>query len=216
MLKTWKRSSATVCVAWLCVALNGCNIVGPLAAIAIPQYEYAKYVGLQNQSIGVMVWADRGVRIDWDKIQLDIANAVQSSLQASNAKELQGATFPVLPASIVRFQYDHPHLESAPVTDFAAQLGVTRLIYIELERFSTRSDMSYQLYRGTAIATLKVIEIENGKATLAFEENGITAGFPIKGRPEGEVTGTDAAFYTGTIRSLAEQIVNRLITREVN
>jgi hypothetical protein len=195
----------------------GCTIVGAVAAKTIPEYEKAKYFGLQDQTVGVMVWADRPVRIDWDRIQLDVANAVQNGLQARHkSKQLKGTTYPAQPASIVRFQLDHPELESAPVTDYASQIGVTRLIYIELERFSTRSDMSWQLYRGTAIATLKVVEINGETARIAYEENGITAHFPVKGAPEGEIVGTDAAFYSGTIRELADQIVRRLVTTEVD
>ena len=207
-------AALAVCV--LLFLVGGCTLVGAVAAKTIPQYEKPKYVGLQDQTVGVMVWADRAVRIDWERIQLDVANAVQTGLLShGKARELKGTRFPVQPASIVRFQLDNPELEAAPVTDYAAQIGVTRLIYIELEKFSTRSDFSYQLYRGTAIVTLKVIEISGDQARVAYEENGTTAGFPLKGPPEGEIVGTDAAFYSGTIRALADEIVKRLVTTEV-
>ncbi len=195
---------------------GGCTLVGAVVAKTIPETEKPKYVGLQDQTVGVMVWADRGVRIDWDRIELDLANAVQTFMQSSKAKELKGATFPLQPASIVRFQLDHPELQSAPVTDFVAQFGVSRLIYIELERFSTRSELTYQMYKGSASVTLRLVEIEGGVARIAYEENGITAIFPEKGPAEGEIVGNDAAFYRGTIQALAEQIVNRLITHEID
>lgn len=202
---------------FILLTVSGCNIVGAVAAKTIPETVAPKYVGLQDQTIGVMVWADRAVRIDWDTIQLDVANAVQTGLRASkSAKELKGASFPVQPASIARFQFDHPELESAPVTDFAAQIGVSRLLYIELEAFSTRSEVSYQLYRGSAIATLRVVEIApDGKARVAYEENGITAGFPLQGPAEGEINGSDAVFYRGTVQALAEEIGKRLVTTQV-
>ena len=37
-------------------------------------------MGLENQSTGVMICADRGLRIDWPTIQLDLANTVQKKL----------------------------------------------------------------------------------------------------------------------------------------
>ena len=196
----------------------GCNVLGVIAAKTVAETEPARYSGLPNQSVGVMVWADRAVRIDFDRIQLDAANNIQTALKTAKADELKGATFPVQPASIVRYQRDHPHIETMPITEFAAELGVTRLIYIELERFSTRSDFAYTMYRGTAVATLKIVEIDPAtrQARVAYEENGITAGFPRKGRVEGEVTGTDAAFYRGTIQVLTEEIVKRLVKHEVD
>jgi hypothetical protein len=198
----------------LCL-VGGCAVVGVLASNAIPQTEPPKYVGLQNQTVAVMVWADRAVRIDWDKIHLDTSASIMNAMQAAGAsKELQGTTYPLQAATIVRFQKDRPYLDTMPVTEFAAELGVSRLIYVELERFTTRSDFSPQMYRGTAIATMKVIEIDAGQSRVAYEENGITGGFPRKGPQEGEVAGNDYAFYVGTVRSLSEEIVKRLVTHE--
>jgi hypothetical protein len=207
-----------LCLSVSCLAPGGCTIIGVIAAKTIPQTEDAKYVGLMGQPVGVMVWADRAVRIDFDRIQLDIANNIQAALKSATAAELKDATFPVQPASIVRYQRDHPYIETMPVTEFAAELGVTRLIYVELERFSTRSDFAYTMYRGTAVATLKIVEIDPAtrQAVVAFEENGVTAGFPRKGPVEGEVVGTDAAFYGGTIQVLTEEIVKRLVKHEVD
>ena len=116
---------------------------------------------------------------------------------------------------MVRFQADRPYIEAMPVTEFAAELGVTRLVYVELEAFSTRSPMSMQLFRGNAVASLAVVEIENGVARVVYEENGIRAGFPEKGPPDGEISGNDQAFYVGTIRMLADEITKRLTTYEV-
>lgn len=194
---------------------GGCTLVGAVAAKTLPNDEPPKYVGLQGQTVAVMVWADRAVRVDWNKIQLDTAAAIQSNLQAGG-KELQGVQFPLQPAAVVRFQKDRPYIETAPVTEFAPELGVTRLIYVELERFSTRSDFSAQMFRGTAIATLKVVEVDPAtqQARVAYEENGITAGFPEKGREEGEVSGNDQAFYVGTIRALATEIAKKFVTHE--
>jgi hypothetical protein len=200
----------------------GCNIVGAVAAKTLPNDVPPKYVGLQNQAVAVMVWADRAVRVDWNRIQLDAAAAIQNDLHAlagsggNPSKELLGIQFPLQPAQIARFQKDRPFLETAPVTEFAPELPVTRLIYVELEQFSTRSDIAPQLYRGTAVATLKVVEIDpaTNAARVAYEENGIRAGFPRQGREEGEIAGNDQVFYVETIRALAAEVANRFVTHE--
>ena len=206
----------------LLTACAGCNVVGAVAAKTLPNDEPPKYVGLQNQTVAVMVWADRAVRVDWNRIQLDTAAVIQGELQARAAsggnatKELAGIQLPLQPAQIARFQKDRPFLETAPVTEFAPELPVTRLIYVELEQFSTRSDIAPQMFRGTAVATLKVVEIDPAtrQARIAYEENGIRAGFPQQGREEGEIAGNDQVFYVETLRALAPEVVNRFVTHE--
>jgi hypothetical protein len=64
---------------------------------------------------------------------------------------------------------------------------VTRLIYIEVEDFSTQSRMATNLVRGEMTATLRVVEIKDGKAKVAFEENNVHAVFPKKSPEEGVV-----------------------------
>jgi hypothetical protein len=174
------------------------------------------YNGLAGQTVGVMVWADRGVRIDFASIQVDLANAIQKRLAAAAPKEklLKGATFPVQPASIVRYQQDHPEIEGAPVANVAPKLGVSRLIYVEIENFATRSDLSTDLYRGTASATVKAIEINNGQVKDGFSENGIKIAFPPKAPREGIPNVGDYKIYAGTVDSLATQIANRFLPHE--
>src|SRR5256885_8652398 len=128
--------------------LAGCAALGVAAyKLEPPETIRPKYANLVNQSVGVMVWADRGIRIDWPTLRLDLANAIQQKLKEQTldekgkpkAKTLLGVTYPVQPASIVRYQEDHPEVEAMPITDFAPKLGVGRLIYVELEDFATRA-----------------------------------------------------------------------------
>jgi hypothetical protein len=205
-------------VSSICLFLaSGCAVLG-VAANAMPRNIAAKYAGLTGQSVAVMVWADRGLRIDWQTIQLDTATAIQSLLQqqqsARKVKELKDTTFPLQPRSVVRYQLDHPELEAMPVTEFAPNLGASRLIYIEIEHFATRSDMALEMYRGSATATLRIVEITDGTARVAYEENNVSAVFPKNARPEGDPRGRDDLMYAGTVRTLAQEIVNRLVTHE--
>lgn len=198
--------------------LQGCTLIGVAAhKLAPPPTIQPKYMGLENQSTGVMVWADRGLRIDWPTIQLDLANTVQTKLtdfqkgKGRESKTLVGTSFPVLPASIVRYQKDHPEIEAMPITDIAPKLGVKRLIYVELEDFATRSDQQLALFRGTGDATVKVVEVENGEARVAFEQNNVTTHFPPKAPPEGVNAFGDARIYAGTIDALATEIARLFV-----
>lgn len=204
-------------LSFVVIALGGCGILGVAAyKLTPPPTIKPKYTGLVNQSIGVMVFADRGVRIDWPGAQLDLANSIQAKLkeqqEKNKQKTLAGASFPVLPASIVRYQRDYPEIEAMTITDVAPRLGVQRLIYVELEDFATRADASIQLFRGSAVATVRVIEVSpDGKGSVAFEQNNVGAVFPPKSPPEGVANVGDYKIYLGTIDGLATEVVRLFV-----
>ena len=127
---------------------------------------------------------------------------------------LQGATFPLSAQSIARFQEDHPETEFAPIEQTAVKLGVSRLIYVEVDELGTRSDTSNELFRGTAKGSVKVVEVINGMPAIAYEERDIAVAFPIKGPKEGELRGNDYKMYLGTIATLAYRIENRFVPYE--
>ncbi len=198
--------------------LIGCTLIGLGAQALPPATVQAQYKGLAGQRVGVMVWADRGTRIEWEWIQLDVANSIQSKLEATakdkkaKVKELAGATFPYPPRSMIRYQQDHPDIEGESITTIAPRLDVTRLIYIEIEEFSTRPDGRVELYRGEARLTLRVVEVApDGSAKVAYEENEVTATFPRKAPKEGLPTVGDRRIYVGTIDALGAEIAKRFV-----
>lgn len=200
----------------LCLlCLSGCQIVGALSH-AMPERNVAAYKGLPGQTIAVMVWADRAVLIDWNTIQLDLAATVQEKLRVSKAEEMKGASFPYPAASVVKYQRNHPGLEATPITEIAPQLGASRVIYIEVEAFSTRGAASTQMYRGMAKASMKVIEVADKKGRIAYEGDGLMAVFPKKSPQDGIVNSNDVVMYRGTIETLANEVVDRLTTHDVD
>ncbi len=210
----------------LLVLLPVCTLLG-VGAQALPQATVVpQYKGFADQSVGVMVWADRGMRIEWEFIQLDLANAVHAKLAATakpptppgkkpkqtKVKEWRGATFPVVPASIIRFQQDNPEIDGQPIADVAPRLGVSRLIYVEVEEFATRPDGGVELFRGDANVTLRVVEIApDGKAKVAYEENEVRATFPPKSPKEGRPSVGDRRIYVGLIDALGDAIAKRFV-----
>ena len=197
----------TIGLLLLMLTLSGCAAIG-VAANAMPApMRRPEYTGMTNQTIGVMVWADRGIQIDWPSLQVDLANGIQKKLEAQvKAKELLGAKYPVQPASIVRYQRDHPEIEAMQITEVAPKFGVSRLIYIELDDFATRSDMSVELFRGQAKGNVRVLEIENGKAKVAWEKPDVYVAYPKKAPKEGIPSAGDARMYTGTIDAYSTTI----------
>lgn len=192
---------------------SGCNIVG-MAAQALPApIIQPKYNGLAGQEVAVMVWGDRGTRTDYPGMQLYLTGAIQNALK-QNAKEkvLDKARYPYSPESIARFQTDHPELETEPIVNIAPRMGVvSRLIYIEIEDFTTQSRMATNLVRGEMTATMRVIEIANGKAKVAYEENNVHAVFPPKSPQEGVINMEAMVAYRGLLGEFTREVLHRLV-----
>jgi hypothetical protein len=190
---------------------GGCQALGAIASVA-PESEKAQYAGLAGQSVAVMVYVDRGVLLDYPDLQLDLANTIQSKLQANKAPELKGTTYPLQPRSIVRYQNDHPELDALDVRDVAPRFNVSRLIYIEVNDFSTRSDIATELYRGSIKATIKVLAVANGKATIAYTESDVTETYPPKAPPQGLPNTTDTEVYQGIVDNFSLDVTERFAT----
>lgn len=203
----------TVCT--LAVLGSGCQYLG-LAAYAAPDPTVdAKYKGLADQKIAVMVWADDATAIDWPHLQLDIARGVEGRLQDAARKKdppkvLKGATFAAA-ESVVRFQHDHPESAAESVTDVAPRLDITRLIYIEVQQFYTRPEESQELYRGQLIGNLKVVSVVNGRAKIVYSEDAIKVTYPEKSPEEGVLAGSDIEMYEKTLEAFSEQVANRFM-----
>ena len=193
----------------------GCAIVGVAAHALPPPTIQAAYKGLQNQTAAIMVWADPGVRMDFNNIQVDIARSLQKKMtydeKTLDVNELKGLTWPVDPVRIVRYQHDYPQVNSAPVATVAPKFGVSRLIYVEIQSVQTRSDVSVDLFRGTIVGSLKVVEIDKGQAKIAYEENNIRAIFPTKSPEEGVPNADDYRIYLGVLDEFTTELAKRFI-----
>src|SRR5437763_890065 len=67
---------------------SGCALLGVAAyKLTSAQTVKPKYTNLANQTVGVMVWADRGIRIDWPTLQLDLANSIDKKLKEQTTDE---------------------------------------------------------------------------------------------------------------------------------
>ncbi|MBC7783137.1 MAG: hypothetical protein H7144_04795 [Burkholderiales bacterium] len=169
----------------------------------------AAYHGLAGKSVGVMVWVDPSTLIDWPGLPLDLANSLDAKLkeaQAAKQKELEGTTFPYQPRSFVRYQKEHPGINALPIIDVAPKLDVARLVYVEVNSFSSRADGAVAMYLGQMDASIKVIEVENGVAKLGYSESGIRIQYPRSAPREGQLNQTDRAMYAGSINEMSTEL----------
>ncbi len=172
------------------------------------------YSGLAGQRVATMVWADFTIRTEFNRVQYDLAEAVQAVLvtrtrpsKEEKRPQLPGPEF-LNAGSVVRYQREHPETQSLPITEVAPRLGVPRVIYIELEEFRTQPPQSAMLLKGSAKAAIRVIEVEGGKAKVAFEARDISVIYPPNA-PEGVVPSDRTnlrTIYDGTVRVMAQRI----------
>ena len=204
----------------LLLCVSGCAALGVAANKLLPPKKIsAAYKGLAGHSVGIMVWVDHGLRLDYPGIQLDIASGLQNKLREAQiknkAKDLLGTTFPIRPESIVKYQETYPQIEGMELEEVAPKIGVQRLVYIEVDDFSTRPEPSIELFRGNITGTIKVIEVEpDGKAKVAFTDTDVHAIYPKNSPVDGLPTVGDYPIYRGTLDAFTTELEHRLVQYE--
>jgi hypothetical protein len=195
---------------------SGCQLIGIAANAMPPKTIDPVYYGLAGNSVSVMVWADRSIKIDFQNICLDTSRQIQNKLlEAQHVSKnkmvsLKDATWPIDPRSVARYQQDHPESEALPLTQVAPVLGTKRVIFVEISDFQTRSDASLDLFRGVATASLKVVEVNGDSAKVVYEESNIRSTVPKK-PIEGVPNSTDYKTYILTVDDLAMRITDRFV-----
>lgn len=226
-----KRSRTFTCAFCLLHAAflfsSGCNVLGVAAQFLPPKKIAASYSGLRDQTVAVMVWTDRGTRLDYPMLQMDIARGITDKLgllttpkepKQKPQEELVNIRY-LNPMSVIRLQEEHPELEGMPSTEVATRLGVTRVIYVEIFSFETRSNLSIDLYKGNVLAKLQVLEVtpgQNKTARIAFSEPDIRTTYPKYGT-EG-VPGSDTvngeSIYKRTTDDFTTEIAERFFAHD--
>ena len=204
-------------LAGLICALGGC------AAEDKPRNKWVEtpanfYDGLNGHSCAVMVWVDFRTRTEYSQLQLDLGKALTHKLDEilqprKESKKEQAITF-TNPASVVRYQREHPEVNSMPIAEVAPRLQAQRVVFVEIEEFSAYSPEAAMVLKGSAKATLRVLEVNGSAAEMMFHEDGIAARFPPD-RPEGVVESEKVnvrTIYEGLIDLLAEKLAARFVT----
>jgi hypothetical protein len=133
-------------------------------------------------------------------------------LRLIKADELQGIRFPYEPSAIYRYQKDYPQTEAMAITDVAPHLKeLTRLIYVEIQDFRTRSEEAVEIFRGSATATIQIVEIVQDQAKVAYREDNLRVAYPRKGL---DPALDEQTVYFATVGELADAVAKRFYTHE--
>jgi hypothetical protein len=116
----------------------------------------------------------------------------------------------------LEYQQNHPDIGSEAAEEVAPHLGLTRLIYIEIERFQTHPSNSPDLWRGNMIATVQVIEVKDGEAKVAYSERGVNVVSPKNCPAEGLPNLDDDAVYAATLDQFTGEVGKRFVPHEAD
>ena len=207
-------------LAALALAAGGCSLIGAAAAKTVGTTVKPNYTGLAGQSVGVMVTVDQGTKIDYPRLQLDVAQSVQAKLagaQTNKAEELKGTQFPAAasPQAVFAFQRNYPQYDVEPVANIAPRLGVSRLVYVEIDSFSLNPADVLELFRGEVAGRVRVVEVANGTAKVAFTDQ-VSAFFPEKGSEHGTPNLNRPTTYRGVVDAFGTAVVQKFVSYETN
>ena len=216
------RLLSIVCLTMLLPLTGGCAVVGYLAAVIPGAGTKAHYPGLAGQKVAVLSWAERAVTYDFDALPADVSMGVANKLQIAakpsmDTDELKGTTF-IDPRQVFRWQKNHPELANRSLKEIApklaADLGATRVIYVEIAPFSIYDPRTPILLKGFATMSIRVAEVSGQTVNLKYEETEISVEFPLKA-PEGlppSDTVTPLFIYKGLVDSMTTEVARRFFS----
>jgi len=177
--RTTTRLLACLCLAMALPSLSGCNIVGYFMSNVLRSGQSAKklqkaeYTGLDGKDFAVMIAADRAIQAQVPSVvpllTLKISNRLRDETEATGF---------IMPGDVLRYQYVNPSWSARAYGDLAEELGVDRLIIIDLQEFRLNDPGNPHLWEGTAAGTVAVIERDATQPDdIAFQKT-IRVNFP--------------------------------------
>jgi hypothetical protein len=156
--------------------LSGCQLIAFAAASAertgsreVP----AEYTGLSNKSFAMVVLADRVIQGEHagltDRV---LTRSSQMIAQATDASAY------IDPGTMRSWLYANPRWRVMTPSEVAEELGVQRLIYVEVIEYRLHEPGNQYLWEGSATATVSVVEADSGFPDDYAFETSVSVAFP--------------------------------------
>jgi len=191
----------TLCLLSL-AAIGGCNIVAmiaPIMANAEREGSHkvdAEYRGLSGKSFAVLVTAPAVIQASRPGLAGRVAIVVSDNLAGNT-----DASGFVPGPRIIDYQYNRPNWVAKPLGEVAKDLGVQRIIYVDIGEYRLRDPGNQYVWEGVAAAQVGVVEADTSLPDDMAYQKRIEVKFP------------DAAGFTP--QDLSEAAVNSELTRRL-
>lgn len=161
---------------------GGCvlgQLVGGMAASAQrtgTRTVTAKYAGLRDKSFAVVVYADRIIQADFPEVVGDLTVTIARRLAEQGTAV--GASGYIPGERILEYQYSNPRWVVMPWRELGEQLGVDRLIIIELQEFRLNDPGNQYTWAGVASGAVRVLELDGPAPDAPIFQEHVTVRFP--------------------------------------
>lgn len=166
-------------LASLALSLGGCVIPALIGGVAQSAYEAgshtepAQYTGLVGKSYAVVVDADRLIEADHPGLVARVTDRINAAL-AQNA----GAASHIPSPALLSYLLERPQWRILPRGELAEQLGVERLIVVELSEYALTEAGNQYLWAGVATGVVSVHEADGPFPDEAVFDRDIRVTFP--------------------------------------
>lgn len=180
--------------------LGGCQ----LAAFVLPRERTfdvtAQYRGLDGRSVAVLVAADEYTLYRFPKAPAYTCKVISASLQAS----VPDVTM-MNPKQIVQYQSEHPHWVTYRYSRILRDLGVDRLVIVDLADYQTHEPGNSHIWRGVISGTVSVIEADGPDPDDVGASFDVAARYPEEGEV-GLLDQDDETIQLGMLQVFARDV----------
>ena len=133
----------------------------------------AKYRGLENRTVAVVVNADRGVLYEYPTVMPNVGGNV-----AIDIKRFVSGSQILDPREALQWCYNKPSWTTLPLGQVVDDLGVERVVYVDLYEFRLNPPGNRWIWDGMAGATIGIIERDSLDPDAAAETYEMVVRFP--------------------------------------
>ncbi|MFN8817161.1 MAG: hypothetical protein ACK5ZV_10505 [bacterium] len=180
----WPSLIALLGLALTMALTSGCNIVAGIGALEEARRRNSTqtidpvYTGLQGKSFAVVVTADRVIQSDFPDLLPRLTTFITDDL-VRNQPAIQAAGM-VPAADVLQYQYNNPRWITLSYGRLAEQLGVQRLIIVDLLEYRLFEPGNKYLWSGRAAATVNIMESDGPLPDEAAFSKQLKVKFPDK------------------------------------
>jgi hypothetical protein len=135
----------------------------------------AEYKGLEGKSFVVVVTADRSIESTFPALVPAVTEKIFEHLYKES-----GASGCIPPVQSLAFLYNNPRWLARPRAELAKELGVERLVNVEIQEFRVNDPGNQYLWDGVALGTVGVLESDTTAPDLYSFEKQVMVKFPDK------------------------------------
>jgi hypothetical protein len=186
-MKRGERAIGLVLLLATIALATGCNMVGFIGAMEETRRRNSthavkeQYAGLKGKKWAVIVVADRIIQGDHPAIVAYLTTKMTERLASTKEGQLEIGASGYIPADkLLRYLYDNPRWVTLPRGQLAKELGVDRLIVVDVQEFRLNDPGNQYLWAGVAAGSVGVTEAEAQEPDEFVFEQPVKVTFPDK------------------------------------